>query len=299
MMIEKLPSTYASILNALVELYMMSKKPVKSRDIAEKLGINEGTVRNSMVALRAMGGYIESKTGPYGGYVPTQKALEYVKMPANTVFALDIAPPISINKLPTNLYVTGIELLDVINPFSNRALVRVIGDMKNIRIGDNVRIGPTANSRVIIEGVITEKNEGLRELVVAINKLIAIPKVKVEMLMSKNVITIRHDSPLKEAAKVFAERKIRALPVIDDEGKIVGLITTSEIARAYYEGNLNARVEDYARRDVPTIDKEADIYDAMRLMTANKIGRLIVVSGGKPVGIITRTDILQYLASLD
>ncbi|WP_243666686.1 Rrf2 family transcriptional regulator [Vulcanisaeta sp. JCM 16159] len=119
MMIEKLPSTYASILNALVELYMMSKKPVKSRDIAEKLSINEGTVRNSMVALRAMG-YIESKTGPYGGYVPTQKALEYVKMPANTVFALDIAP-ISINKLPTNLYVTGIELLDVINPFSNRA----------------------------------------------------------------------------------------------------------------------------------------------------------------------------------
>ncbi|ADN50024.1 CBS domain-containing protein [Vulcanisaeta distributa] len=297
MMIEKLPSTYASILNALVELYMASKKPVKSRDIAEKLGINEGTVRNSMVALRAMG-YIESKTGPYGGYVPTQKALEYVKMPTNTVFALDIAP-ITINKLPTNLYVTGIELLDVINPFSNRALVRVIGDMKNIRIGDNVRIGPTANSRVIIEGVITEKNEGLRELVVAINKLIAIPKVKVEALMSKNVITIRHDSPLKEAAKVFAERKIRALPVIDDEGRIVGLITTSEIAKAYYEGNLNVRVEDYARRDVPTIDKEADIYDAMRLMTVNKIGRLIVVSGGKPVGIITRTDILQYLASLD
>ena len=297
MMVEKLPSTYASILNALVELYMMSKKPVKSRDIAEKLGINEGTVRNSMVALRAMG-YIESKTGPYGGYVPTQKALEYVKMPTNTVFALDIAP-LTINKLPTNLYVTGIELLDVINPFSNRALVRVIGDMKNIRIGDNVRIGPTANSRVIIEGVITEKNENLRELVVAINKLIAIPKVRVEALMSKNVITIRHDAPLKDAAKIFAEKKIRALPVVDDEGRIVGLITTSEIARAFYEGSLNARVGDYMRRDVPTIDKEGDIYDAMRLMTVNKIGRLIVVSGGKPVGIITRTDILQYLASLD
>ncbi len=297
MMVEKLPSTYASILSALVELYMASKRPVKSRDIAEKLGINEGTVRNSMVALRAMG-YIESKTGPYGGYVPTQKALEYIKMPSNTVFALDIAP-MKVNKLPTNLYVTGIELLDVINPFNNRALVRVLGDLKNIRVGDNVRIGPTANSRVIIEGVITEKNEGLRELVVSINKLIAIPKVKVEELMSRSVITIRHDAPLKDAARVFAERKIRALPVVDDEGRIVGLITSSEVARAYYEGNLNARVGDYARRDAPTIDKESDLYDAMRLMTVNKIGRLIVVSGGKPVGIITRTDILQYLASLE
>ncbi|MGC8542640.1 MAG: CBS domain-containing protein [Vulcanisaeta sp.] len=297
MMVEKLPSTYASILSALVELYMASKRPVKSRDIAEKLGINEGTVRNSMVALRAMG-YIESKTGPYGGYVPTQKALEYIKMPSNTVFALDIAP-MKVNKLPTNLYVTGIELLDVINPFNNRALVRVLGDLKNIRVGDNVRIGPTANSRVIIEGVITEKNEGLRELVVSINKLIAIPKVKVEELMSRSVITIRHDAPLRDAARVFAERKIRALPVVDDEGRIVGLITSSEVARAYYEGNLNARVGDYARRDAPTIDKESDLYDAMRLMTVNKIGRLIVVSGGKPVGIITRTDILQYLASLE
>ncbi len=296
-MIEKLPSTYASILNALVELYMMTKRPVKSRDIANKLGINEGTIRNSMVALRAMG-YIESKTGPYGGYIPTQKALEYVKTPTNSVFAVDIAP-ITINKLPTNMYVTGIELLDVINPFSNRALVRVIGDMKNVRIGDNVRIGPTANSRVIIEGVITEKNEGLRELVIAINKLIAIPKVKVEALMSRNVITIMHDSPLRDAAKVFAERKIRALPVVDNEGRIVGLITTSEIARAFYEGNINAKVGSYMRRDVPTIDREADIYDAMRLMAINKVGRLIVVSGGKPVGIITRTDILQYLAALD
>ncbi|BDR92384.1 CBS domain-containing protein [Vulcanisaeta souniana] len=297
MMVEKLPSTYTSILNALVELYMMTKRPIKSRDIAEKLGINEGTVRNSMVALRAMG-YIESKTGPYGGYVPTQKALEYIKMPTNAVFALDIAP-ITINKLPTNLYVTGIELLDVINPFSNRALVRVIGDLKNIRIGDNVKIGPTANSRVIIEGIITEKNEGLRELVISINKLIAIPKVKVETLMSKNVTTIGHGSPLRDAARVFAEKKIRALPVVDDDDRIAGLITTSEIARAYYEGNLNAKVGDYMRRDVPTIDKEADLYDAMKLMTVNKIGRLIVVSGAKPVGIITRTDILQYLASLD
>ena len=297
MMVEKLPSTYASILNALVELYMATKRPIKSKDIADKLGINEGTVRNSMVALRAMG-YIESKTGPYGGYIPTQKALEYVKMPANTVFALDIAP-ITINKLPTNLYVTGIELLDVINPFSNRALVRVIGDLRNVRVGDNVRIGPTANSRVIIEGVITEKNEGLRELVVSINKLVAIPKVKVEELMSKNVVTIRQDAPLREAAKVFAERKIRALPVIDDEGRMVGLITSSEVARAFHEGNLDAKVRDYMRRDVPMIDKDSDLYDAMRLMIANKIGRLIVASNGKPLGIITRTDVLNYLTSLD
>lgn len=297
MMVEKLPSTYASILNALVDLYMVSRRPVKSKDIAEKLNINEGTVRNSMVALRAMG-YIESKTGPYGGYIPTQKALEYIKMPTNAALTLDIAP-MAINKLPTNLYVMSIELLDVINPFSNRALVRVIGDLKNVKVGDNVRIGPTVNSRVIIEGIITEKNENLRELVVSINKLIAIPKVKVEELMSREIITINQDAPLRDAAKIFAERRIRALPVIDSEGKIVGLITSSDVSKAYIDGNLNAKIKDYMRRDAPTIDKDSDLYDAMRRMSMNKIGRLIVVSSGKPLGIITRTDVLNYLTSLE
>jgi hypothetical protein len=297
MMIERLPPTYASILSALVELYMLNKRPVKSKDIAEKLGINEGTIRNSMVALRAMG-YVESRTGPYGGYIPTQKALEYVKTPTGAVFALDIAP-ITINRVPTNIYVTGIELLDVINPFSNRAIVRVVGELKNVKVGDSVRIGPTVNSRVIIEGIVTEKNEGLRELVISITKLIAIPRVRVEEVMSRNIITIRQDQALRDAARIFAERRIRALPVIDDDGRIVGLITSSEVARAFYEGNLNARVSDYMRRDVPTIDKDDDLYDAMRLMMVHRIGRLIVVSNGKPLGIITRTDILNYLASLE
>ncbi|WP_069806931.1 CBS domain-containing protein [Vulcanisaeta thermophila] len=294
---ERLPATYTAVLNALVDIYVSTKKAVKSKDIADRLGINEGTVRNVMVALKAMG-YIESKTGPYGGYIPTQKALEYIKMPGTSMFAFDVAP-VFINKLQSNIYVTGIELLDIINPFTNRALVRVLGDLRNVKIGDSIRIGPTVNSRVIIEGVITEKNEGLKELVVVINKLIAIPKVKVEEVMSRNIITIEQDAPLTEAARIFSSKKIRALPVVDGEGRIVGLITTSEVAKAFYEGDLKARVSEYMRRDVPMIDKDSDIYDAMRSMLINKIGRLIVTSGGKPVGIITRTDILHYLASVD
>ncbi len=295
MVFEKLPSTYASILKTLVELYMLYKRPIKSRDIAQRLGINEGTVRNSMVALKAMG-YIESRTGPHGGYVPTQKALEYVKAPSSSLFS-DIAP-ITVNGMTTNLYAIGIELLDVTNPLNNKALVRIIGDLKAITPGDTIKVGPTVNSRVIIEGVVAEKNDELREIVISIHKLIAIPKVKIEEVMSKDVICVRQDESLKNVARIFAERRIRSMPVVDDEGRVIGLITTSEIARAYYEGRLDAMVKDYMRRDVPTIDKESDIYDAMKMMTANKIGRLIVVSNGRPIGIITRTDILQYLAML-
>jgi len=294
---ERLPSTYLAALNSLIDLYVAQRRPIKSKEIADKLGINEGTVRNVMITLKVMG-YIDSKTGPYGGYVPTQKAFEYVKMPSSSMLALDIAP-ILINKSQTNLYVAGIELLDLLNPFTNRALVRVLGDTRGIRIGDNVKIGPTINSRVVIEGVITEKNDNLRELVVAINKLIAIPRIKVSEIMTQNIITVTPNTPLMIAAKIFAEKRIRAIPVVDNDGRAIGLISSGDLARAFVEKALDAKVGDYMRKEVPMINHDNDVYDAMRMMLIHNIGRLIVINVGRPVGIVTRTDILRYLAALD
>lgn len=294
---EKLPYTYIQALNTLIELYNIYQRPVKSKEIAEKLNINEGTIRNAMIALRAMG-FIESKTGPYGGYVPTQKALTLMKIP-QTPLSLDLAP-VTVNNLPSGLYVTRIELLDILNPLANKAIVRVLGNMKSVRVGDTIRIGPTINSRVIIEGIVVDKNDARGELTITINKLIAIPKVRVGDVMSRNIIYVHYRAPLRDVAKIFSERRIRALPVLDDGDRIIGLITSSDLARACYEGNTNAEVHEYMRKEVPIINAEHDIFDAIKLMSIHGIGRLIVIdSVGKPIGIITRTDILKFLAMLD
>ena len=293
----RLPTTYLAILNALIELYNLYRRPIKSKELASKLNINETTIRNVMIALKAMG-FIDSKTGPYGGYVPTQKAFEYTKVPTSLV-TTDVAP-VYIGKIMANVYVTGIELLDILNPFVNRAIVRVIGDTKLIKIGDVIRIGPTVNSRVIIEGIVVEKNEDLGELVINIQRFVAIPKVKVSEIMTRNLITTTPKAKLKDVAKIFYEKRIRAIPVVDDDGRVIGIITTSEIAKAFYEGKLNALVTDYMRREVYVINSENDVFDAIRLMTLHGIGRLIVVdSTGKPIGIVTRTDILKYLSLLE
>ncbi|MFN7106447.1 MAG: Rrf2 family transcriptional regulator, partial [Pyrobaculum sp.] len=62
-----------NVLEALVKLYNKEGGPVKSKDIANMLGIHEGYVRNMLSILKSMG-LVISKAGPHGGYIPTSKA---------------------------------------------------------------------------------------------------------------------------------------------------------------------------------------------------------------------------------
>jgi predicted transcriptional regulator len=79
----------------------------------------------------------------------------------------------------------------------------------------------------------------------------------------------------------------------------VGIITTTDIARAYSEGNLKATVEEYMKKNVITIREDEDILDAIKLMDLYGVGRLVVVSAvGEPVGIVTRTDVLRRLSAI-
>ncbi|WP_291999917.1 CBS domain-containing protein [Caldivirga sp.] len=291
------PPTYMRVVETLLELYNMHKRPIKSKEIADRLGMNEGTIRNIMVALKAMN-LVDSKTGPYGGFIPSQKAVEFVKSPMVINPVNDIAQ-IYVNGKPLNVYATGIELVNVFNPYMSKAIIKILGNVKTIHPGDNVRIGPTINARIIVEGIVLEDNPLSKELVIVIKKLLAIPKIKVLDVMTKELAVVKHDEPLTSVAKVIADRKIRALPVVNNNGELMGLITSSDIAKAFSDGAFTALVKDYMRHEVPIISWDRDIYDAMRLMMSYNIGRLIVINQEqKPVGIVTRTDILRYLAPL-
>jgi len=78
-------------------------------------------------------------------------------------------------------------------------------------------------------------------------------------------------------------------------GKIVGIVTESEIVKAYAEGGHDRTAGDVAVKDPVTIEADARLIDAIECMTRHGIGRLIVVKDGKVVGMITKTDILQRM----
>jgi acetoin utilization protein AcuB len=136
-------------------------------------------------------------------------------------------------------------------------------------------------------------------------------------VMTKDPVTIDPDAPLETAAAVMAERELRHLPVVEDAGRLIGMITdrdlrTALLAPAVAEylppeeqrrfrrlaqtvGNL--RVRDVMTWDVATIVGEAPLAQAAALMYDRRLGCLPVIEQGRLVGIVTERDVLKALAS--
>lgn len=285
------------MLFALIRLYSKYGKMIKSKDIAEMIGKDEGTVRNIIASLKAMG-FIESKTGPRGGYMPTLKAYEYIRMPVypHTYEAIRVMK----DGKELDIGILGIELLDITNPMGNRAVLKVAGDLSQIKQGDYITLGPTPSNRLVIEGKVLFVDELRKEVVIDINRIVSIPREPVENIASKNLISVPVNAKIKDVAKVLYEHSIRGAPVVDSSGNVVGLITTADIAKAVVENDIDAPVTKYMRRHIVKIQADQDILDAIKIMLDKKIGRLLVVNDDdKPIGIITRTDILKRIAGLE
>ena len=291
----RLTHSMREVLRALVRLHDRLGRYVKSREIAEEIGRDQGTVRNLMAALKSMG-LVEARSGPDGGYRPTQKGREILKLPP--VYGGDTVP-LEVNGLPSGIEVLGIDLLDVPNPAFNRAVLKVAGDVRALRPGAKLRLGPTPFTRLVLEGEVASVDESRREVVLRVSRMVSIPRVLVASIMSRELVTLSPDQSLVEAAGVLAARGIRGAPVVDG-GRLVGLFTTADLAAAVASGRLDGTVGEHCRRSVPTVGMDADILEVMRMMEEVNLGRLIVVdSSGRPVGIVTRTDVLRAIGAME
>ncbi len=126
--------------------------------------------------------------------------------------------------------------------------------------------------------------------------------------MSKDVITMKPDANLPEAHKLMMKEEIRRLPVVDDNGRLLGIVTLGDIRGAEPSTATNLSVwelnyllakctlEKIMTADPITISVEATIGQAARLMLENRISGLPVVdSQGKLLGIITESDIFSMV----
>ncbi len=289
----RLTASQREVLDALIKLYERFKRMVKSKEIAEVVGRDEGTVRNIILSLKSLG-LVESKTGPAGGYMPTLKAYEVLRTEATYV-------PVRLRKEGRELdvVVLGVELLDIFNPEGSKALLRVYGDVEKIRPGDIVSLGPTPLVRLSIEGKVVHIDYRSGQMILRVRRIAAIPSIEVGRIATRNIIQVRPNDKLSDVASILVARRIKGAPVVDDEGRLVGIITQADIVRALAEGRMDASVKDYMSTPVITIREDEDLFKAIRLMSEKGVGRLVVVdSTGRMVGIVTRTDILKYVAGL-
>lgn len=288
------------VLETLVRLYEERRRMVKSKEVARVLGKDEGTVRNIIMWLKSMG-YVESRTGPAGGYVPTLKAYEVLKGVTPYIMEPGYGVVIVFREGETlRLTAVHMEILGLFSAEPAKALVKVMGDLTLVDVGLRARIESLPKRKLVIEGVIRNRDLNASELLIEISKMAVLPEELVGNIATKRLITVRATDSVREAARTLYTHGIRGAPVVDNEGNVVGFITTTDIAMLVGSGeDLDAPVSKYMRRTVFTISERESLLEAMRIMDFYGVGRLVVLNNArKPVGIVTRTDILRYILAL-
>ncbi|MGN4124051.1 acetoin utilization AcuB family protein [Lysinibacillus sphaericus] len=128
----------------------------------------------------------------------------------------------------------------------------------------------------------------------------------VEEIMNEEPYTLAPSNTVLEALKLMREKKVRHLPVVDDERHVLGVITERNIKEAlpsslHDEPNspvFNAAIEEIMVKN-PLVGHPLDFVEEVALtFYESKVGCLPIVSGGKLVGIVTTTDLLYTYIEL-
>ena len=118
--------------------------------------------------------------------------------------------------------------------------------------------------------------------------------MKVSEIMNK-AVAVESDASLRSAAKVMSDKNIGSLIVMKDD-KIIGIITENDIVKNF---SGNKSISQAMTKNVVTIDKNASIDEAAKIMKQNKIKRIPVVYNNELVGIVTATDLLANAEELN
>lgn len=132
--------------------------------------------------------------------------------------------------------------------------------------------------------------------------------IRVSEWMTKPVLSVEITDSIGRARRIIAEHRINQLPVLDD-GKLVGIVTDRDIRDAYPTSLVIDRakeidtfadtytVEEAMSYNLITVRPASSLADAVKLLRRHRIGSLPVVEKGKLVGIITRSNILNFVLS--
>ncbi len=147
------------------------------------------------------------------------------------------------------------------------------------------------------------------------------PPVSARAIMSSPVVTVPLGTSLESAARLMLGRRIGCLPVCDAHGRLAGILTESDFAakehgvpfslyrfpqlfgewleadgvERMYAAARQRPVEEVMTRAVVSVVPEDDLETVVRTMLRSGYHRLLVVEGGKPVGVIARHDLLRLM----
>lgn len=113
-------------------------------------------------------------------------------------------------------------------------------------------------------------------------------------MMSFPVTTVDPSTPMYEIQQIMDEEKIRGV-IVEEQDKLQGIVVLWDLKKLRLRKQWDSPVKAFMNRNVSTISPDALASEAAELMVQKNIGHLPVVQGEKVIGIVTRTDIINYL----
>ncbi|MFL6138718.1 MAG: CBS domain-containing protein [Frankiaceae bacterium] len=132
-------------------------------------------------------------------------------------------------------------------------------------------------------------------------------------IMTTPVITVRPDTPVTAAAGILLDNDITAAPVVDDAGRLVGILSELDLVKREVEADPRAHlrrialteppaprvVEDVMTRAVLALPLTTDVGDVVALMVDERVKSIPIVDGQRVAGIVSRRDVLRMLVRDD
>src|SRR5919199_5482292 len=143
--------------------------------------------------------------------------------------------------------------------------------------------------------------------------------------MDPDPVTVAPDATVEEVARVLGQNELYGVPVVDADGKVLGIVTENDLVIGDEQGDLHiphyielfgglvflepfrrfeerlkkavaATAEQMMTPDPQTVGPDADVHDAARVIVETGHNRIPVVEGGRLVGVISRADVVRALA---
>lgn len=113
-------------------------------------------------------------------------------------------------------------------------------------------------------------------------------------IMTKNVITASPDMLLTEVMDLLLRSSISGMPVVDEDGTLVGIISEIDLVNLAFSGNAaDTRVKEIMTKDVVYFGPRADMGELVQCFSTKRLRRVPIVEDNKVVGVVSRRDIMR------
>jgi CBS domain-containing protein len=146
--------------------------------------------------------------------------------------------------------------------------------------------------------------------------------MKAKDVMTSPVVSVEPDTPVLQAVRIMLQRHISGLPVVDKDGRLVGIVTEGDLLRRAETGTQRRRprwleylvgpgrladeytrshgrkIEEIMTAEPLTVTEDASLDEVVKLMEKHRIKRLPVMRGNRLAGIVSRANLLHALAGI-